>query len=457
MKVKCLVLVVFVSFNVSAQLIPFGLTGQQINSIKIIEQEYPERMAIAGTESNGIYFHALNETDSLWGHHYFNGAISALYTQQIGIGPGLMTRIFAALKPDSIYGETPVFYTDYPVQSYWAKIDSGLDKSESNEIISFAGFGYIGHEPPRPVFATAGDSIIYILKNDVWEKSWIGSEYTTLNVLYSNDSAVWAGGIVNNVVAALILIKSENDGKDWKIIYPPFGEIFSCYSIVTPPGSSDTVYTGLNGMIIKSTNGGVSWDSPLLQLQAVTFNSLVINPLNREQIFAGGKTLDNFFVLYKSKDGGITWEQIMPFYMPPSKPIKGINSMAGTIIDNEFVLFIGTDGTGAFKYIDKLTLIDNDDIINTKQFHLYQNYPNPFNPITKIRYSIPNVETRQASSVQLKVFDILGNEVATLVNEQKEPGYYEVNFDASQIASGVYIYGLTAGKFISTKKMMVLK
>ena len=210
-------------------------------------------------------------------------------------------------------------------------------------------------------------------------------------------------------------------------------------------------------MIIKSTNGGVSWDSPLLQLQAVTFNSLVINPLNREQIFAGGKTLDNFFVLYKSKDGGITWEQIMPFYMPPSKPIKGINSMAGTIIDNEFVLFIGTDGTGAFKYIDKLTLIDNDDIINTKQFHFYQNYPTPFNPIKKIRYSIPNVETRQASSVQLKVFDILGNEVATLVNEQKEPGYYEVNFDASQIASGVYIYGLTAGKFISTKKMMVLK
>lgn len=454
MKVKCLVLVVFISLKVSAQLIPFGLTGQQINSIKIIEQEYPERMVIAGTESNGIYFHTLNETDSSWDHHYFNGAISALYTQQMGIGPGFLIRIFAALKPDSIYGEIPVFYNDYPVQSYWAEKDSGLDKSKSNKIISFAGFGYSGHEPPRPVFATTGNSIIYILKNDVWEKSWIGSEYTTLNVLYSNDSVVWAGGIVNNAFATLILIKSENDGMDWKIIYPPFGEIFSCYSIVTPPGSPDTVYAGLNGMIIKSTDGGVSWDSPLLQLHDVTFNSLVINPLNHEQIFAGGKTLDNFFVLYKSKDGGLTWEQIMPFYM---LPIKGINSMAGTIIDNEFVLFIGTDGTGAFKYIDKLTSIDNDDIKNAKQFHLYQNYPNPFNPTTKIRYTVPSNVKGEITNVELNVYDILGNEIATLVNEQKEPGYYEMEFNASNIASGVYVYRLMTGKFVSTKKMLLLR
>ena len=91
-----------------------------------------------------------------------------------------------------------------------------------------------------------------------------------------------------------------------------------------------------------------------------------------------------------------------------------------------------------------------------KEFSLEQNYPNPFNPTTKIRYTIPgNVETRHG--VSLRIYDILGNEVATLVNEEKQPGYYEIDFNASNIASGVYIYRLNSGKFISTKKMMVLK
>ncbi|MCZ7610168.1 MAG: T9SS type A sorting domain-containing protein [Ignavibacterium sp.] len=95
-----------------------------------------------------------------------------------------------------------------------------------------------------------------------------------------------------------------------------------------------------------------------------------------------------------------------------------------------------------------------------KEFKLEQNYPNPFNPTTKIRYSIPNVTLRQAQGdnmTTLKVYDILGNEVATLVNEQKEAGYYEVEFSASSFASGVYVYRLQSGSFVSSKKMMVIK
>jgi hypothetical protein len=113
-------------------------------------------------------------------------------------------------------------------------------------------------------------------------------------------------------------------------------------------------------------------------------------------------------------------------------------------------------------------ITDNKSINITKQFilqytspteyKLEQNYPNPFNPTTKIRFSIPNAGTGLAlSAVTLKVYDILGNEVTTLVNEQKEPGYYEVDFNAGNYASGVYIYRLQAENYISTKKMMVLK
>lgn len=87
-----------------------------------------------------------------------------------------------------------------------------------------------------------------------------------------------------------------------------------------------------------------------------------------------------------------------------------------------------------------------------KQFVLAQNYPNPFNPSTVIRYELP---TR--SHVLLKVYDAIGREVAPLVNEVKEPGQYSVNFDASNLPSGIYFYTLLAGEFITTKKIALLK
>ena len=91
------------------------------------------------------------------------------------------------------------------------------------------------------------------------------------------------------------------------------------------------------------------------------------------------------------------------------------------------------------------------------EFALQQNYPNPFNPSTTIRYSIPGnvVETLHATS--LRVFDILGSEVATLVNENKSAGNYEAKFDVAQLTSWVYFYKISSGSFTSTKKMILLK
>lgn len=93
-------------------------------------------------------------------------------------------------------------------------------------------------------------------------------------------------------------------------------------------------------------------------------------------------------------------------------------------------------------------------------YELAQNYPNPFNPSTRIRYTIPSViagGTNQSKLVTLKVFDILGNEVATLVDEEKEPGIYEVEFSADNLASGIYIYRLQSSGFSDTKKMILLR
>ena len=94
------------------------------------------------------------------------------------------------------------------------------------------------------------------------------------------------------------------------------------------------------------------------------------------------------------------------------------------------------------------------------KFELSQNYPNPFNPTTTIKYTIPFVKTLHATSlqsIQLKIYDVLGREVATLVNRKQQPGNYEVSFNAVGLASGIYFYRLTAGNKISVKKMMLIK
>ena len=96
--------------------------------------------------------------------------------------------------------------------------------------------------------------------------------------------------------------------------------------------------------------------------------------------------------------------------------------------------------------------IDGNSNETPIEFRLSQNYPNPFNPTTVIKYQIPEL-----GFITLKVYDVMGNEIATLVNKVEDPGYYEVNFNASNLASGVYFYRLIAGSFVSTRKMLLLK
>ena len=99
------------------------------------------------------------------------------------------------------------------------------------------------------------------------------------------------------------------------------------------------------------------------------------------------------------------------------------------------------------------TIVDVEDRNDNKfNFSLAQNYPNPFNPTTKIEYSIPH-----SSLVTLTVYDILGREVATLVNEEKPAGNYEVEFDGSGLSSGIYFYKIRAGDYKSVKKMILMK
>ena len=107
---------------------------------------------------------------------------------------------------------------------------------------------------------------------------------------------------------------------------------------------------------------------------------------------------------------------------------------------------IDNDGTTSFS---KIVEVEN---LQPSTFDLRQNFPNPFNPSTVISYQLP-----VSAQVSLKVYDVLGNEVASLVNLQQEAGSYNVTLDASTLASGTYIYRLIAGDYVAVKKMAVLK
>ena len=99
----------------------------------------------------------------------------------------------------------------------------------------------------------------------------------------------------------------------------------------------------------------------------------------------------------------------------------------------------------------------NNLIVIPEEYSLSQNYPNPFNPATTINYTIPKVASSFSSNVTLKIYDLLGREVKTLVNENKQPGSYQVQFEASELTSGIYFYTLSAGEFYQTKKLILLK
>ncbi len=161
-----------------------------------------------------------------------------------------------------------------------------------------------------------------------------------------------------------------------------------------------------------------------------------------------------------------------------------VESNGGDVESFESVGFVNGNGTStelnhysftdenlsAGKYIYRLKQIDYDgsfeysneieiDVNVVNEFMLFQNYPNPFNPSTKIKYSIPLEVKGQSSIVNLKIFDVLGNEVAVLVNEARTPGEYEIEIDAAKynLSSGVYYYTLTSGSFKQTKKMAIIK
>ena len=133
------------------------------------------------------------------------------------------------------------------------------------------------------------------------------------------------------------------------------------------------------------------------------------------------------------------------------------NRIAGTLGQNLIGVSSNSNNTSNagfwYQTVDLITSVEQitDDGL-PKEFRLEQNYPNPFNPTTTIQFSVP-----KASNVTIKIYDVIGRQVATLIDDEYQPGQYKVVFEAGQLATGLYIYRIQAGDFRETKKLMFLK
>jgi hypothetical protein len=174
------------------------------------------------------------------------------------------------------------------------------------------------------------------------------------------------------------------------------------------------------------------------------------------QISYNGSIVNEFFMFYQDTT-------LLSFEIPPNDsakfifdltvPITKLSSFADIWIDTISILNNSTNNsTQNITVLTDISLSNKDENNIPYDFKLFQNYPNPFNPNTNIKYSIPLSEY-----VEIKVFDILGNEVTNLINEYKTSGVYEIEFDANNLSSGIYFYRIISGKFLETKKMLLLR
>jgi len=243
---------------------------------------------------------------------------------------------------------------------------------------------------------------------------------------------------------------------------------------IAPAGSDPDI------ILHRSTDGGATWSSGIRVNQDALNNGKIqyfpslqidiqggVNILFHDDRNTTSDSTDIF--LARSMDGGDTWKEfsLRNSRFKPKPIVGGASSYQGDhisllAVDDKLYALWMADYSGIYQVwasiFDMNVLSSNESNHKTvENFNLFQNYPNPFNPSTTIRYEISD-----QSFVTLKVYDVLGNEIATLVNEEKSAGEYEVIFDSHSgevrnLTSGIYFYQLKAGSFVETKKMILLK
>ena len=263
-----------------------------------------------------------------------------------------------------------------------------------------------------------------------WEQIDLGSENIFRSIYFLNQNLGWGTlGQIKKTTDSGYSWTTMNDSSGGNSIY--FADEFHGWAV----GSSET---GPNGYINRTTDGGITWSriagSDIPELQSVTFYDNNIG-------WAVGWSTSTPII--KTTDGGVNWFHQECGSITALNSVFIIDSLTGWVSGNGSILHTTNGGVSSLK--------ETDDLVATN-YILNQNYPNPFNPSTKISWQSP-----VGSWQTLKVYDVLGNEVTTLVDEYKPAGSYEVEWNASNNPSGIYFYRLETEGFTQTRKMVLVK
>ncbi len=321
-------------------------------------------------------------------------------------------------------------------------------------------------------------------------QSW---DYTAF-YLNSNEGRLYGVHFfdLNNGVAAASVWTGEgaialtsDGGANWNTL--PFVND-ALYSLSFPANQSDVGYAaGAAGIIVKTTDGGGSWTGQESGTSVILLGITFADELNGYAVGENGTIL-------KTVSGGVIPVELAAFNAQLEENTVRLSWRTASETNNsgffvqrrlgntwenlDFVQGYGTTTEDhSYDFIDNLSdqnyrgkvyyrlkQVDYDGTTDysssaeinyepkPNDYVLDQNYPNPFNPVTSIKYSIP-----EGSQVKLTIYDLLGNQVQTLVDEYKPAGTYSVKFNGTDLTSGIYIYRLQAGEFVSTKRMALIK
>jgi photosystem II stability/assembly factor-like uncharacterized protein len=309
------------------------------------------------------------------------------------------------------------------------------------------------------VMDPVNDNLLYVATSKIYESTNGGTNWTALTGNLKSTSDLFTTMSISPVEGSVIyagisgyrgaadssfLYVTTNGGTIWTNITAnlPGGTNFA--RVTADPKTKGTAYlavlSGITSHVLRTTDYGKTWnglDSPSNGFASVPTKVIAIDSTDGH-IYAG-----TYWGVYLSTDNGSTWTKF-----GAGLPIAVVDDIA--IQYSTHTIRVGTHGRGVWQIGVTTGIASSSSVQYT--FAVNQNYPNPFNPTTDISYQL-----QTKAHVTLTVYDLIGNLVTTLVNEDEEPGVHHVIFDGSHLATGVYFYKLVAGNAVTTKKMVLLK
>ena len=307
---------------------------------------------------------------------------------------------------------------------------------QPNEVIFDVEF--VKGLPGEPVFGFACGGLAGFWKSTNGGETWSGGSACTngnfLGCSFVDKNNGWLVGVPSTVNTITIMRTTDGGGTFVEQTNPIIEPYMRDVCFVTDQRG---LAVGNNGKTLYTSDGGANWEER--PNGSKVWQEVFLSETGKAW------TVGFYGSIAHSDDWGYTWQMQRSGVYETLNGIDFINDNEGWIVGNNGTILHTTNGGVTFVEDEKIYEIPTT-------YSLSNNFPNPFNPSTKIQYSIP-----QSNNVVIKIFNVLGKEVETLVNEEKPVGTYEITWNTENLPSGVYFYQLTAGKFIETKKMILMK